>query len=84
MARILDGEQTYLGDGLYASFDGYQVVLRAPNGSGRDMEVFLDPDVHHQFLKFSKDLAEEIQTARAPRIITSENANDASEDDQPF
>jgi hypothetical protein len=36
-------DETYLGDGLYASFDGYQVRLRAPRGGdGNDHEVFLD------------------------------------------
>jgi hypothetical protein len=33
--------ETYLGDGLYASFDGYQIRLRAPREGG-DHEVFLE------------------------------------------
>jgi hypothetical protein len=33
--------ETYLGDGLYASFDGYQVKLRAPREGG-DHEIFLE------------------------------------------
>jgi hypothetical protein len=36
--------ETYLGDGLYASFDGYQIKLRAPRDDG-DSEVFLDSSV---------------------------------------
>jgi hypothetical protein len=31
--------ETYLGDGLYASFDGWQIRLRAPRENG-DHEVF--------------------------------------------
>lgn len=34
-------EETYLGDGLYASFDGYQIKLRAPREEG-DHAVYLD------------------------------------------
>ena len=34
--------EEYLGDGLYASFDGYQIRSRAPRGFGVDHEVFLD------------------------------------------
>jgi hypothetical protein len=34
-------EETYLGDGLYASFDGYQICLRASQMSG-DHLVYLD------------------------------------------
>jgi hypothetical protein len=43
----------YLGDGLYASFDGYQVKLRAPRG-GEDHVVFLEPGVLKAFLDFIK------------------------------
>ncbi len=32
----------WLKNGLYASFDGYQIRLRAPRGFGVDHEVFLD------------------------------------------
>lgn len=35
--------ETYLGDGLYASFDGYQIGLRAPRGPDGDHRVFLNP-----------------------------------------
>jgi hypothetical protein len=44
--------ETYLGDGLYASFDGYQIRLRAPRENG-DHEVFLEDGLTLQeFLKF--------------------------------
>jgi hypothetical protein len=33
--------ETYLGDGLFASFDGWQVKLRAPRDGG-DHVVFLE------------------------------------------
>ena len=36
--------EVYLGDGLYASFDGWQVVLRAPHEHG-DHIVALEPNV---------------------------------------
>lgn len=37
-------EWTYLGDGLYASFDGYQIVLRANDLRGGPT-VYLPSDV---------------------------------------
>jgi len=44
--------ETYLGDGLYASFDGWQVKLRAPRENG-DHEVFLEDGLTLQaFLEF--------------------------------
>ena len=33
-------KKLYLGDGVYASYDGYHVVLEA-----HDMRIFLDPHV---------------------------------------
>lgn len=47
--------ETYLGDGLYASSDGWQVRLRAPREGG-DHEVFLDPDILRAFLRYVESL----------------------------
>jgi hypothetical protein len=44
--------ETYLGDGLYASFDGWQIRLRAPREGG-DHVVFLEDGLTLQtFLEF--------------------------------
>lgn len=45
-------EETYLGDGLYASFDGWQIKLRAPRDNG-DHEVYLDGSVYTALEKFA-------------------------------
>jgi hypothetical protein len=47
--------ETYLGDGLYAPFDGYQVRLRAPRENG-DHEVFLEALPLQAFLEFIEGL----------------------------
>lgn len=44
-------KETYLGDGLYASFDGWQFWLRAPRSEG-DHEVALEPQTLAAFLAF--------------------------------
>jgi hypothetical protein len=44
--------ETYIGDGLYASYDGFALWLRAPREHG-DHEVALEPDVLHNFLNFA-------------------------------
>lgn len=46
-------KETYLGDGLYASFDGYQFKLRAPDSNG-DREVFLEPAILRTFEAYIK------------------------------
>jgi len=47
--------ETYLGDGLYASFDGYQIVLRAPRLEG-DHVVALEGAVFKELLHFADRL----------------------------
>lgn len=47
--------ETYLGDGLYASYDGFQVRLRAPRLDG-DHEVYLEPQLIANFLNFLKEI----------------------------
>jgi hypothetical protein len=44
-------DETYLGDGLYASFDGYHVTLRATRSDG-DHWVALEPGVFDELLQF--------------------------------
>jgi hypothetical protein len=46
-----DQAEIYLGDGLYASFDGFAFWLRAPRETG-DHRVALEPDVLRAFLYF--------------------------------
>jgi hypothetical protein len=45
--------ETYLGDGLYASFDGFQFCLRAPRDMG-DHEVYLEPSTLRAFEDYVK------------------------------
>jgi hypothetical protein len=49
-------EETYLGDGLYASFDGRIVFLRAPRAVGGNHWVGLDPEVLMALLIYLKRL----------------------------
>lgn len=46
--------ETHLGDGLYASFDGWQFKLRAPRGDGNHV-VYLDPSVLDNFQRYVKE-----------------------------
>jgi hypothetical protein len=43
--------EEYLGDGLYASFDGWQLILRAPREGG-DHWVALDPYVYPELVRY--------------------------------
>ena len=47
--------KTYLGDGLYASFDGRQIMLRAPRIDG-DHRVALEPEIYARLIEFAKTI----------------------------
>lgn len=46
----------YLGDGLYADFDGYQIELYASNGERKTNSVYLEPGVLASFLIYIENL----------------------------
>lgn len=43
--------EVYIGDGLYARYDGYMIFLSAPRG-GSDHWVGLEPEVLMSFIRF--------------------------------
>lgn len=49
----MDNEH-YLGDGLYASFDGFGFKLRAPRGGGVDHWVYLEWETLVEFSRYVK------------------------------
>lgn len=51
----LSAVETYLGDGLYASFDGFMFTLRTPREDG-DHFVCLDPSVVHTFADYVEQI----------------------------
>jgi hypothetical protein len=57
MDSIIDSsrEPEYLGDGLYAEFDGYHIRLFASHGD-RIHHVFLEPETLAAFLRYVEKL----------------------------
>ena len=45
-------DESYLGDGLYATFDGFQIILRAPRLDG-DHWVALEPELLAALIRFA-------------------------------
>jgi len=50
--------KTYLGDGLYVEFEGYQYKLYTSDGERITNVIYLDPDVLASFLAFIKRVDE--------------------------
>jgi hypothetical protein len=47
-------KEVYLGDGLYAFSDGWQIKLRAPDTMSGDRVVYLDPSVQAALVEYIK------------------------------
>lgn len=47
--------ETYLGDGLYASSDGWMIMLRAPRADG-DHWIGLEPNILASFMAWVEAL----------------------------
>jgi hypothetical protein len=56
--------ETHLGDGLYASFDGHQINLRARRNGG-DHWLELKPDVFDALLQFHAETVEMMKRGAA-------------------
>lgn len=51
-------KQEYLGDGVYAEFDGYQVWLRTPREMGWH-EIAIEPAVYNRLREFARSVGVE-------------------------
>lgn len=50
--------ESYLGDGCYVSFDGYQLALKANSSEYPTDVVYLAPQVWENLVKFVEQLKE--------------------------
>lgn len=48
---------TYLGDGVYAIFDGYGVWLHANDHKDPTDRIYLEPQVMQALIRFKKEVA---------------------------
>ncbi|MDY0200612.1 MAG: hypothetical protein RBR40_06455 [Tenuifilaceae bacterium] len=55
MSELIDYDR-YLGDGVYASFDGYQIWLAA--NDHRNKVIALEPEVYQALVAYAEKLKE--------------------------
>lgn len=73
--RGLTMAEEYLGDGLYASYDGWQIKLRAPQEAGNH-EVSLGPGTLAALLRF-------IERIHRIKLTVSRSATEANDEHAP-
>lgn len=49
-------EPVYLGDAVYASFDGFQIWLRTSNGIQVLDQIALDPSVYAALIRYAESI----------------------------
>jgi hypothetical protein len=54
--NLFSDRAVYLGDGLYADWDGWQIELSASNGIAKTNTVYLEPSVLVAFNRWVKTL----------------------------
>lgn len=73
MSAHIYGHADYLGDAVYASFDGYHIWLTT--GDGNDQRIALEPSVFRALVEY------EVQLRR--RLAAQQSGSDAVKDDAP-
>lgn len=68
-------ETVYLGDGLYAEFDGWQIELYASDGIHKTNQVYLEPTVLAAFNRYVDALR--AGDAKPPSVFQAINSADA-------
>ena len=64
MPHVVTGD-TYLGDGVYASFDGHQIWLDL-RGQDSTTRIALDPLTFNELLKFNERIQQARKDAQPP------------------
>jgi len=65
-------EKTYLGDSVYAHFDGWAITLETNNGYGPNNTIHLEPEVYEALTAFVGRL-QQAATAAQSKGTTDEN-----------
>lgn len=55
----------YLGDSVYAEFDGYAIVLTTDNGMGASNTIVMEPEVLRALDGYRARIAEAIESLKA-------------------
>jgi len=49
-------KRRYIGDGVYADFDGYSIILTVENGVQIAETIYLEPDVYNALTQYVEHL----------------------------
>jgi hypothetical protein len=67
--------KVYLGDSVYADFDGYQIVLTTDNGGGPSNMIYIEPGVFYNLKKYAQKMWIKPEDTEQKRLEEIENEN---------
>jgi len=56
--------KTYLGDSVYADYDGYHIWIYTDNGLGATNKIALEPNVYDALIQFNEKVKRMIEKTR--------------------
>jgi hypothetical protein len=62
VTKVSDRPWRFLGDGVYALFDGYHIVLRIGSHDNDASSIHLEPEVLVALNQFNRDIHEQVVT----------------------
>ena len=63
-----DKFKDYIGDSVYADFDGYSIILTTENGYGPSNSIALEPEVYDALIRY----IDRIKSFRRERMLKKE------------
>jgi hypothetical protein len=67
----MTGAKQYLGDSVYANFDGFYLILTVENGNGPPgHEIFIEPQVWDALVAYRQRIQEAIRRMHAMEGVT--------------
>jgi len=63
-----DPSKAYLGDGVYASFDGCGISLYANDPLNPTDEIYLEPEVMSGLIKFNEEIKGRVWFSKKPNL----------------
>jgi len=71
--------EEYIGDGVYASYDGYHIVLKTLGSLGPSNKIHLEPPVMQRLKEYEGKIAEHQKKVRESQqnfLTSQEDGND--------
>jgi len=65
----MSDDKIYLGDSVYADFDGERITLTTENGYGPSNTIVLEPEGYHALLRWVDRLQKRALASVKPRVI---------------